>query len=164
MSDVREVLKYEGFGTAIYELAVQVRDSGFKPDVIVCIARGGLIVGGALGYALDVKNSITINVEFYTGVGERLEVPMFLAPVPDKVNLAGLKVLIADDVADSGLTLKMVREYCEDVVEEVRTAVIYEKSASVEKPDYSWRHTDLWINFPWSSPGTSVVEAVVADS
>ena len=43
--------------------------------MILAIARGGLLIGGALGYALSVKNVYTMNVEFYTGVDERLEVP-----------------------------------------------------------------------------------------
>ena len=73
--------------------------------MILGIARGGLLVAGALGYALGVKNTFTMNVEFYTGVDERLEMPMILPPVPDLVDFAETKVLIADDVADTGATL-----------------------------------------------------------
>ena len=57
-----------------------------------------------LGYALDVKNISAVNVEFYTGVDERLEVPIMLPPTPAAVDLAGLKILVADDVADTGKT------------------------------------------------------------
>jgi uncharacterized protein len=91
-----------------------------------------------------------MSVEFYIGVNERLALPVVLPPVPNKVDLTGLKVLVADDVADTGATLKLVREFCGDYVAEVRSAVLYEKSQSVEKPDYAWRHTDKWIEFPWS--------------
>ena len=76
------------------------------------IARGGLLVAGALGYALGVKNTFTMNVEFYTGVDERLEMPMILPPVPELVDLERERVLIADDVADTGLTLKLVKDFC----------------------------------------------------
>jgi hypoxanthine phosphoribosyltransferase len=107
-------------------------------------------LGGALGYALGVKNTFTMSVEFYTGVNERLAMPVVLPPVPNKIDLTGLKVLVADDVADTGKTLKLVREFCGDYVAEVRSAVLYEKSHSIEKPDYAWRNTDLWIEFPWS--------------
>jgi hypoxanthine phosphoribosyltransferase len=65
-----EVLTWPVFGTASRELAVKVAAAGYRPDLILAIARGGLPVGGALGYALGVKNCATINVEFYTGVGE----------------------------------------------------------------------------------------------
>jgi hypoxanthine phosphoribosyltransferase len=150
MTEEREKLSYEEFGTAVRKLAQVIKDSGYEPDIVLSIARGGLLIGGALGYALGVKNTFTISVEFYTGVNERLAIPVVLPPVPNKVDLTGLKVLIADDVADTGETLKLVREFCGDHVTEVRSAVLYEKLHSIEKPDYAWRHTDKWIEFPWS--------------
>ncbi|HLT15782.1 MAG TPA: phosphoribosyltransferase [Acidimicrobiales bacterium] len=147
----REVLTYERFGEAARELTTTIVESGYEPDWIVCIARGGLIVGGAIGYALPLKNIATLNVEFYTDVDERLEVPVVLPPVLDLVDLAHTKVLVVDDVADTGETLKLVVEMLRPSVEEVRSAVLYEKSRSVVKPDYSWRKTEAWIDFPWST-------------
>lgn len=151
MSLEREILSYEEFGVAVRELAQEIKDSGYEPDIILSIARGGLLIGGALGYALGVKNTFTMSVEFYTGVNERLVLPVVLPPVPNKVDLTGLKVLVADDVADTGATLKLVREFCGEYVKEVRSAVLYEKPHSQEKPDYAWRQTDKWIEFPWST-------------
>lgn len=69
---------------------------------------------------------------------------------PKAVDLSGMKVLIADDVADTGETLKLVQDYCAETVAESRTAVIYAKSRSIIQPDYVWKKTDQWINFPWS--------------
>ena len=66
MSDDREVLTYESFGIACRELAEQVAADGYRPDLILAIARGGLGLGMGLGYALAVKNLSVINVEFYT--------------------------------------------------------------------------------------------------
>ena len=146
----REILGWELFGTAARELAQQVADDGYEPEMILSIARGGLLVGGALGYALDVKNVYTMNVEYYTGVDERLEVPRILPPAPDFVDLDDARILIADDVADTGNTLRSVQEFCEGKVGEVRVAVLYEKPASLVACDYVWRRTDRWINFPWS--------------
>ena len=150
MNDEREKLSYEEFGVAVRELAQVIKDSGYEPDIVLSIARGGLLIGGALGYALGVKNTFTMSVEFYTGVNERLALPVVLPPVPNKIDLTGLKVLVADDVADTGAALKLVQEFCAGYVAEVRSAVLYEKPQSVEKPDYAWRHTDKWIEFPWS--------------
>ncbi len=138
------------FGVASREIAQMVADDGYEPYMILSIARGGLLIGGALGYSLAVKNVYTMNVEFYTGVDERLEVPRILPPAPDFVDLAEARILIADDVADTGHTLRSVHEFCEGQVAEVRSAVLYEKSHSVVHCDYVWRRTDLWINFPWS--------------
>ena len=77
--------------------------------MILAIARGGLLVAGAIGYALGVKNTFTMNVEFYTGIDERLDMPMILPPVPDLVDFADSRCSIADDVADTGATLELVQ-------------------------------------------------------
>jgi uncharacterized protein len=147
----REVMSWSDLGTGARDLARAVADDGYRPDIILGIARGGLLIAGALGYALAVKNTFTMNVEFYTGIDERLEMPMILPPVPDLVDFADFKVLIADDVADTGATLELVKDFCEGKVAEVRCAVLYEKSRSVVKCEYVWRRTDLWITFPWSA-------------
>jgi uncharacterized protein len=146
----RERLSWVDFGKAVRELATQVADDGYEPDVILSIARGGLLVGGALGYVLDVKNTWTMNVEFYTGVEERLEMPMILPPVPELHDLDSARMLIADDVADTGETLRLVKDFCAGKVGEARCAVLYEKSKSLVDCEYVWRRTDLWIDFPWS--------------
>ena len=148
---VRERLSYEQFGVAVRELATTIADSDYDPTIILSIARGGLLVGGALGYALGIKNTFTMSVEFYIGVDERLPMPVVLPPVPNQVDLAGARVLVADDVADTGATLALVKAFCEGYVAEVRCAVLYEKPDSVEKPEYSWCKTDKWIEFPWST-------------
>lgn len=146
----REHLTWSLFGTASRELATQIADDGYRPDLILSIARGGLFVAGALGYALDVKNLHVTNVEFYTGVDERLPMPIMLPPVPQLVDLSDSRLLVADDVADTGATLKLVKEFCFSQVGEVRCAVLYEKPQSTVHCEYVWRHTDRWINFPWS--------------
>ena len=163
MSEAREELSWELFGTASRELAELVAADGYQPDIILSIARGGLFVAGALGYALDVKNLHLANVEFYTGVNERLPVPILLPPVPNVVDLSGANVLVADDVADTGATLKLVRDYCAGHVADVRCAVVYEKPQSTVSCEYVWRRTDRWINFPWSDkpPVTDAPQAVL---
>ena len=82
----REVMSWQDLGAGSRELAELVHRDGYRPDIVLAIARGGLLVGGAVGYALGVKNTFSMNVEFYTGVDERLEMPMLLPPVPDLVD------------------------------------------------------------------------------
>ena len=151
MDDERENLTWQGFGTASRELAEVIAGDGFEPDLILSIARGGLFLAASLGYALAVKNLHVMNVEFYDGVGTTLDMPVMLPPVPSAVDFSEKKVLIADDVADTGKTLELVRNFVSGHVAEVRAAVIYEKTQSLIKCDYVWRRTDAWINFPWSS-------------
>jgi hypoxanthine phosphoribosyltransferase len=161
----REIMTWDIFGGASRELATKVADSGYEPDIILAIARGGLLAAGALGYALAVKNLYTMNVEFYTGVDERLPVPMILPPVPDLVELRFARVLIVDDVADTGHTLKIVEDFFRGRVKEVRSAVLYEKSHSVVQCEYVWKKTDQWINFPWSDKDPVVKrEGLVKDA
>jgi hypoxanthine phosphoribosyltransferase len=150
-TDEREVLTWEGYGKAARELAQMVADSGFRPDLILAIARGGLFPAGSLGYALSVKNLYVMNLEFYSGVDERLDVPVMLPPYLDKFDLTDARILVVDDVADTGHTLKAVYEFCQEVVAESRTAVLYEKPHSLVKCDFVWKQTAQWINFPWST-------------
>ena len=151
MEDERETLTWETFGDASQELARVIADDGFHPDLILAIARGGMFVAGALGYALSVKNLHLMNVEFYNGVGSTLDMPVMLPPVPSVVDFSQKKVLIADDVADTGKTLELVRGFVVDQVAEVRSAVVYEKPGSLVKCDYVWKRTSRWINFSWST-------------
>ena len=58
----REVMSWDDLGTAARSLAQTIYDDGYKPDIILSIARGGLLIGGALGYSLGVKNTFTMNV------------------------------------------------------------------------------------------------------
>ena len=157
MADM-EVLDWSTFGQAAYELARAVADDGYQPDMILAIARGGLLVAGAPGYALSVKNLHVMNVEYYTGIEERLEVPMILPPTPELVDLTEAKVLVADDVADTVHTLALVKEFCHGKVAEVRSAVLFEKPRSLVRCEYVWKSTDRWIDFPWSTKAAVVVE------
>jgi hypothetical protein len=147
----REVLDWELFGLASRQLAQAVVDSGFEPDIVVAVARGGLLPGGALSYALGTKAVGTLNVEFYTGIDERLPDPVVLPPLLDTDALHGLRALVVDDVADTGETLALVQRLMGSHCAEARTAVLYAKPGSIVAPDYVWRRTDRWITFPWSA-------------
>lgn len=146
----REVMTWDDLGTGTRALAEAIHADAWMPDLVLGISRGGLLIAGAIAYALGVKNTATLSVEFYTGIDERLELPMLLPPVPDLVDLGEARVLIAD-VADTGATLELVREFCAGRVAEVRIAVLYEKSRSTVASEYVWRRTDRWITFPWSA-------------
>ena len=149
----RERLSWEEFGEASRELARAILRDGFAPEVVVAIARGGLLPGGAIAYALGAKNCGALNVEFYTGVGTVLDAPEVLPPALDISYLEGRRVLLVDDVADSGRTLALAVGLLRDRGADVRSVTVYTKPGSIATPDYSWRETDLWIDFPWSWQG-----------
>lgn len=155
----RENLTWQGFGDACRQIAQQIADSGWMPDLIVAIARGGMLPAGAISYALGVKANGAINVEFYTGVGKTMLEPEILEPYMDISSLEGKRVLIVDDVADSGKTLKLIMDLIakeglsmgsDTAKVDARSATIYLKPTSIIKPDYVFKQTDKWINFPWS--------------
>jgi hypoxanthine phosphoribosyltransferase len=154
---LREEMTWADLGTAVDELASQIDAGVFRPDAVLALARGGLPLAGALAYALGVKNMATLNVEVYTGIDERLAEPLLLPPVPDLTLLRAERLLVVDDVADTGRTLALASKFCAEHVAEVRTAVLYEKPQSVVHCDFVWRRTERWINFPWSSPAAVTV-------
>lgn len=147
----REVLTWSELGEVTDHLARQVVDSGFRPEIIIAIARGGLVIAGSMTYALDVKLVDAINVEFYIDVNETRPDPILLAPMLDSASIAGQKILVVDDVADSGRTLALVLKLLRGFGADVCSAVLYHKPRSIVTPDFFWRHTDAWITFPWSA-------------
>ncbi len=146
-----EVLSWEQFGVATRELAQQVAASGFVPDIVIAIARGGLLPAGALAYALGTKAAGTLNVEFYSDVEETLPDPVILEPVLDTAAITGKSLLVVDDVADSGRTLAMVMQLIAAHTDHAKSAVLYTKPRTIITPDFSWGSTDRWITFPWSA-------------
>ena len=112
-----------------------------------------------LNYEEPVKANGAINVEFYTGVGKTMLEPEILEPYMDISSLEGKRVLIVDDVADSGKTLKLIMDLISEkglsmggdsAKVDARSATIYLKPTSIIKPEYVFKQTDKWINFPWS--------------
>ena len=149
----RENLTWQGFGDACRQIAEQIADSGWIPDLIVAIARGGMLPAGAISYALGVKANGAINVEFYTGVGKTMTEPEILEPYMDISSLEGKRVLIVDDVADSGKTLKLIMDLISEkglsmggdsAKVDARSATIYLKPTSIIKPDYVFKQTDKY--------------------
>lgn len=147
----KEILTWQLFGDATRQLATTIANSDFKPEVLISIARGGMIPGGALTYALGIKLTDAINVEFYTDVKQTLPDPVLLAPMLDTNFIQGKKLLVVDDVVDSGRTLDLVIKMLRNFGAECRSAVLYEKPTTVIEPDYVWKKTDKWIVFPWSA-------------
>lgn len=129
------------------ELAELIEKAGFKPDLIVGIARGGWIPARLLSDFLSNPNIASIKVEFYVGIGETMNEPVVTQDIP--VDVRNLKILVVDDVADTGKSLKLVKEKLESMgAKEVKVATIYYKPWSIFKPDFYVKTTDAWIIFP----------------
>src|SRR2546421_1310191 len=143
-------MTWSAFGDASRELATLVAESRYQPGIILGIARGGLLPGAAMAYALDVKNLFMMSIEFYTGVDKRLDFPVMLPPLLDAVDIAGSRVLVVDDVADTGGTLELVKNFFTQHVADVRCALLYEKPRSLVQCGYVWERTGRRGHFSWS--------------
>jgi hypothetical protein len=142
------VLTWNDIAELTLELAEKVIDSGYRPDVAVAVLRGGYIVAKLLCDYLGVDSIATVEVKFYKGVGEKAERPVVITPITH--DLRGRKVLIVDDVSDSGRTLQVVIDLARlHGAKEVRSATLYLKPWSITVPDYYVRETKSWIVFPW---------------
>lgn len=136
----------------IYDLMIdlgkKVKKSGFKPDVIVGVSRGGWPPARIMSDLLNNPNVANIRAEFYQDIGVRSKRPRITQPVTAKVQ--DRKVLVVDDVADTGLSLQAVRDHLvKKGPKEVRLCTIFYKPHSVCIPDYYAKETTSWIIFPW---------------
>ncbi len=133
--------------------AEKIRRSGFRSDVIVGILKGGWFSARVLSDLLEVPGLATVTVEFYVGIAETKNAPVLTQRI--SAGVAGKKVLIVDDVADTGKSLKLVRDHVlQEGAKEVRTATVYRKPCSAIKPDYFEKETRLWVVFPWETKET----------
>jgi hypoxanthine phosphoribosyltransferase len=134
--------------------AGKIRKSGFKPDIIVGVMRGGWIPARILSDLLEIPDLATVRVEFYLGVAETLKEPALTQDVSAEVS--GKKALVVDDVADTGKSLQLVKEHLlRRGAAEVRIATLYYKPFSAAKPDYYEKETRRWVVFPWELKETA---------
>jgi hypoxanthine phosphoribosyltransferase len=137
----------------LFSQAEKIRQSGFKPDVIVGITKGGWVPARVLSDLLEIPDLVTVRVEFYLGVAETRNEPVLTQGVSAAVT--GKKALIVDDVADTGKSLQLARErVLQQGATEVRIATVYRKPWSLIKPDYYEKETSCWIVFPWETKET----------
>lgn len=136
----------------IEDLAEKLADSisaGYKPDVVVGILRGGATVAHLLSDFLDIRTIYPIGCNSYVDVAKRFSVKVY-SPLALS-DLSGKRVLLVDDVADEGLTLKAVveQEIAPKNPLEVKVATLHMKPWCKFKPDYYVQMTDAWIIYPW---------------
>jgi hypoxanthine phosphoribosyltransferase len=146
-----ELVSWERFQRLARELALAIREAGFQPDVIVAIGRGGYVPARIVSDYLDVFDLTGIGVEHYHGTHKertaRIRYPL-------AADTAGKRVLLIDDVSDSGDTFEVAIRHVRDRggPAELKTAVLHHKTVSCLIPDFcsevvrEWR----WIIYPWA--------------
>ena len=134
----------------VYSLASDLSEKvrrGFSPDVVVGIARGGLVPARLLADLLGVSSMLTVGVAFYKDIARRERQPKITQALPS--HIAGKHLLVVDDVADTGKSLELVVGELKMAQRDVRTATLYWKPWAEFNPDFYAKETDAWIIFPW---------------
>ena len=141
-------ISWENIESAVKYLANQIKEDGFEADYIIGIAVGGIVPLGLLSKELEVKNILTVSTRSYKK--EKQGEPDILY-FPE-VNLSGMKILLVDEIANTGATLKKVFQAVKDksVIGEMKTATLaINKKNCKFLPDYFAFSSENWIAFPW---------------
>ena len=139
---------WEQIYSMLLDLAVEIRKSGFKADLIVGVSRGGWVPARVLSDLLDNARTANVRIEFYSGIEKTEARPVVTQPISSEIS--GKNALVVDDVSDTGWSLKVAIEHLlEQGASAVKTVTIYFKPHSIFKPDYFAGTTDDWIIFPW---------------
>ena len=148
MAQQFEVPTWNHIYTILLKMAERIRRSGFKPDTIVAISRGGWSPARVLADLLGNPNLTIAKAEFYVGIAETQKKPVLTQPVTEKI--ANQKILVVDEITDSGESLSLVRTHIlQQGASEVKTVTIYCKPWSTTRPDYCEKETSRWVVFPW---------------
>ncbi|MHA2176200.1 MAG: phosphoribosyltransferase [Candidatus Hodarchaeales archaeon] len=134
-----------------FQLFIKIQESGFKPDLMAGVSRGGLVPARILSdLYLAEKEKVTLaimQVGFYSGIDKTQKDPIIYQDLPG--HIYGKKVLLIDDVADSGVSLEFALQYLQmKKPQEIVVGTLYYKPWSKLKPDYYVEETSSWIVFP----------------
>ena len=130
----------------------KIIESGFEPDIVIAVSRGGLVPARMVCDLLLHNNLTTIRTEHWDTASKH-EIARIKFSLPKEADVSGKKVLIMDDVADTGGSFSVIIDYLNEKDHvEIRTAVLHYKTCSTVIPDYwgeevkDWN----WIIYPWA--------------
>ena len=134
-------------------LAEQIKESGYKPTVIIAVARGGYVPARLLCDFLGVENLVSIQSQHWTEAAKMAE--KAIIKFPYKIDLRGHKALLVDDIVDTGDTLMLARDHVlkEWQPDELRIATLqWISSVAKIKPDYYYIEVKewVWFQYPWT--------------
>lgn len=146
-----EMISWSEVQRLCQRLAVLIRESGYRPDLVVAIGRGGYVPARLICDSLSIMGLTSIKIEHYLSGADRQEEAVIRYPL--KADIRGLRVLIVDDVNDTGDTLDLATQHLQKFQPaEIRTAVMHHKTVTRFDVDYyarkviKWR----WLIYPWA--------------
>jgi hypothetical protein len=128
---------------------------GRDHDLVLAITRGGLVPAGILAYRLDLREILVAGVEFYTGDGGTHPAPL-VTQFPTADLLRGRRVLVIDEVWETGETMAEVVRRVREAGGIVTTAVIHYKpgrSRVALTPDHYAALAHGWVTYPYKAGG-----------
>lgn len=134
-------------------LAKKIKDSGYKPDIVVAVARGGFVPARLICDFLGIDNLISIQSQHWTEAAKKAE--RALIKFKYKLDLSGYKVLLVDDIVDTGESLILAKNFIlrEWRPSELRIATLQWISPVAKlKPDYYYIEVKewVWFQYPWT--------------
>ncbi len=159
-------VSHDEYQNLIEKLAIKIHQSGWKFDTILCLARGGMRPGDLLSRIFDKPLAIMSTSSYRAEAGTlqgNLDIARYITT--PKGEIAG-KVLLVDDLADTGHTLKAVVDLLKNnyaPITELKTAVLWTKGASAFDCDYSVEHlpTNPWIHQPFENYDSTRPEQLI---
>lgn len=142
-----EYYSWETLGIDIFSLCKQIIESGEEFDRVVALAKGGLAFSRSMVDFLNVPEVSSIQVQFYTGIEETDTTPVVIQSLP--ISIKNERVLIFDDLADSGETLEFALKYLQHYgPKSLKSATLFVKPHSTIRPDFYVKETSAWVIFP----------------
>ena len=142
---MKRYYSYENFRNDTWKLITKVET--FEAEAIVAVARGGLTLAHCMAEGLEIRDVQSIRTELYDKECKREELSLF----GECSFMDGKKVLVVDDIADSGETLQFIMEYLQKKFPAVafKSVALFYKKTSVYEPDFWINEADAWIEFFW---------------
>ena len=143
---MKQYYSYTAFSKDVRALVREVKP--FEADAIVAIARGGLTLSHSMAEGLNIRNVQSIRTELYDGACKRSDLTLFGECVfEEKIR----KVLVVDDIADSGETLAFIMEHLKRSFPliEFKSCTLFYKKTSIYEPDVWINEANAWIEFFW---------------
>jgi xanthine phosphoribosyltransferase len=136
---------YENFRNDTNNLIKKIKP--LKVEAIIAIARGGLVLSHCIAEGLNIRNVETLRTELYDDTLKRDAITIYNNCMLDSVK----KVLVLDDISDSGETLHHVMQSLTKKHKDIEfiSATLFYKTTSIYKPDFWINDANEWIDFFW---------------
>lgn len=147
-------VSWDEYNRLIEKLALKIWESEWRFDAIVCLARGGLRIGDVFSRLFDRPLGVLFTSSYRESAGTKQSTLLIAEHLSSAAPLPGPNWLLVDDLVDSGATLVEVLpalKHRYPQVQEIRSAVLWRKGASVAEPDYFIESlpTNPWIHQPF---------------